>query len=133
LSEPSNESDLEEEHKNDSEDASGSIEESAGNRLFGSAQGWELVFKIAGALGIDPNPYSLKELFWLYEGRDRQQWMHTASITATLSASAGAKNCSIEKYHPYLAGQRAKEQKSKLLAIKAKRDAAKNGKNTSKD
>ncbi len=65
-------------------------------------------------MGLDPSPYTLRELFWLYEGSDRQAWMHTASINATQSAAAGAKNCSIEKYHPYLAGQAIKDKKKKL-------------------
>tara|TARA_R110002153_G_scaffold33414_2_gene100842 strand:- start:2344 stop:2598 length:255 start_codon:yes stop_codon:yes gene_type:complete len=84
-------------------------------------------------LGLDPNPYTLRELFWLYEGSDRQAWMHTASINATLSASAGAKNCTIEKYHPYLAGQKQKEVKRKLLELKARREAAQNGKDNGKN
>lgn len=84
-------------------------------------------------MGLDPSPYTLRELFWLYEGSDRQAWMHTASVNATQSAAAGAKNCSIEKYHPYLAGQAIKDKKKKLLEIKAKREAKKNGTNNSQD
>ena len=133
MSEPSDAQDNSEESENDSNDASGSSQESRGSGLFGSAEGWELVFKVAGALGLDPMPYTLRELFWLYEGSDRQNWMHTASINATQSAAAGAKNCSIEKYHPYLAGQALKDKKDKLLALKARRDAAKNGKDNCKN
>lgn len=75
-------------------------------------------------MGLDPSPFTIPELFWLYEGHDRQEWMYTASINATQSAAAGAKNVSIDKHHPYLAGQKAIAMKAKLLAMKAKREAS---------
>jgi len=59
--------------------------------------------------------------------------MYTASINATQSAAAGAKHVSIEKQHPYLAAQVAKETKNKLLLLKAKKESAKNAKNNSQD
>lgn len=73
-------------------------------------------------MGIDPMPYTLRELFWLFEGRDRQQWMHTAAINATQSAAAGAKNVRIEKFHPYMQDSKLKNLRQKALELRAKKD-----------
>jgi hypothetical protein len=99
------------------------------NGLFGGAEGWELIYKVAGAAGVDPRPYTIREIFWLYEGYDRQSWMYTAATNAMQSAAAGAKNSSIEKFHPYMQTQKIKSQREKLLEIKRRQDV----KNSSKD
>ncbi len=91
-----------------------------------------MIYKVAGALGLDPRPYSLRELFWLFEGRDRQQWMHTAAINATLSASSGAKNVRIENFHPYMQDSKLKNLKKRALELKARKEKQ-NGENNCKD
>jgi len=35
-------------------------------------------------VGIDPGPFSLRELVWMAEGRRRDEWSRTAQILATL-------------------------------------------------
>ena len=92
-----------------------------------------MIFKVAGALGICPLKYTIRELFWLYEGRDRQEWVHTASINAIQRAAAGEKGASLAKCHPYLADQKSKHIKRKLLELRDKKQAAKNVKNSGQD
>ena len=106
----------------DSKDRSRADKESGELGLFGNCEGWSLIYKVAGALGIDPRPFSLRELFWLYEGSDRQKWMHTAAINAMQGSAAGAKNMSITKFHPYMNTEAAKTRKQKLLEIQKKRN-----------
>lgn len=83
-------------------------------------------------MGLDPQPYTLRELFWLFEGRDRQQWIHTAAINATQSAAAGAKNVSIEKFHPYMQETKLKNLRQRALELRAKKDKE-NGQGNCKD
>ena len=83
-------------------------------------------------MGLDPQPYTPRELFWLFEGRDRQQWMHTAAINATQSAAAGAKNVRIEKFHPYMQDSKLKNLRKRALELRAKKEKQ-NGNDTGKD
>jgi len=36
-------------------------------------------------IGIDPGPYTLRQLVWMAEGLDQQQWRHTSSLCAILA------------------------------------------------
>jgi len=38
--------------------------------------------QIAGVVGVDPGPLTLRELLWMHESRVRDQWNHTSSILA---------------------------------------------------
>ena len=40
---------------------------------------------MAGILGVDPGPLTLRELVWMYAGRRREQWLHTAHVMALLA------------------------------------------------
>lgn len=46
---------------------------------------WSLAWELAGAIGIDPGPRTLRELFWMYHGRRREAWGHTANLMALLA------------------------------------------------
>lgn len=39
---------------------------------------------MAGVLGVDPGPFSIRELYWMAEGRRTSQWDHTALLAATV-------------------------------------------------
>ncbi len=41
---------------------------------------WEL----AGAVGLDPRPCTLRQLLWAYQGRARFEWSHTSALWAPL-------------------------------------------------
>lgn len=39
---------------------------------------------MAGVVGIDPGPLTLRELFWMADGRRRDAWDRTANLIAAL-------------------------------------------------
>ena len=43
------------------------------------------IWELAGILGVDPGPLTLRELVWMYAGRRREQWLHTAHVMALLA------------------------------------------------
>lgn len=40
-----------------------------------------MIWKLAGMVGLDPTPYTLRELWWMAHG----SWQQTAAILATLA------------------------------------------------
>ena len=52
---------------------------------MGRSKGWQLIWQLAGILGVDPGPLTLRELVWMAEARIKQQWAHTASLMALLA------------------------------------------------
>lgn len=43
---------------------------------------WRLIWQLAGIVGVDPRPLTLRELVWMSEARRREAWSHTASLLA---------------------------------------------------
>ena len=41
-----------------------------------------LVCEFAGILGVNPDPFTLRELVWMVEGRGKFEWSQTASLMA---------------------------------------------------
>jgi len=58
---------------------------------------------MAGAIGIDPGPLSLRELTWMYVGTARMQWDHTANIVAAIINAHSRKGKGVDpnKLNPY--------------------------------
>ena len=43
------------------------------------------MWRLAGAVGVDPGPLTLRELLWMAEGRDRARWRHTSAVMALIA------------------------------------------------
>ena len=43
-----------------------------------------MIWRFAGAVGVDPGPLTLRELAQMYEGRSREAWEHTSLLVATI-------------------------------------------------
>ena len=43
-----------------------------------------MIYQIAGAVGVDPGPLTIRELLEMSEGRSRSLWGHTSAIVATI-------------------------------------------------
>ena len=43
-----------------------------------------MIYQIAGAVGVDPGPLTIRELLQMSEGRSRSLWGHTSAIVATI-------------------------------------------------
>ena len=44
-----------------------------------------LVWQLAGVLGLDPGPFTLRELLVMGEARSQQAWGHTSALLAMLA------------------------------------------------
>jgi hypothetical protein len=72
-------------------------------RMYRSLKGgrthWREVYRLAGALGVDPDRLTLRELYWMAEGRNQQTWNVASAIMALLA------NCHRDpKKRPFLPG-----------------------------
>ena len=65
-----------------------------------------MVYRAAGVLGLDPGPYTLRELMWMWEGRSEHQWDQTA-LLACLIANANRnpkkrrRPFAVEEFNPH--------------------------------
>lgn len=46
---------------------------------------------IAGSIGVDPTGYTLRELLWMREGKDRHAWSVASEIIAVMANLWGKK------------------------------------------
>ena len=46
---------------------------------------WKLVHQCAGIVGVDPGPFSLRELMWMVESKDRGEWGRLSNLMALLA------------------------------------------------
>jgi len=44
-----------------------------------------MIAELAGAVGVDPGPFTLRELFWMAEGHDRHEWGRASSLMAMIA------------------------------------------------
>lgn len=58
---------------------------------------WEL----AGVVGIDPRPFTMRQLSRMAVGRRRDLWDHTASVMATTLRTAGGEVKDTQALNPY--------------------------------
>ena len=56
---------------------------------------------VPGILGVDPWPYSLRELDAMVTARDEAQWDHTATLAAAVITAAATEPCDPHAIHPY--------------------------------
>lgn len=63
-----------------------------------------MIFEIAGRLGVDPGPFTLRELLWMDEARFDAAWDHTAQVCAQLGnihrANKNSRRFTIADFHP---------------------------------
>ena len=43
-----------------------------------------MIYELAGMIGVDPGPFTLRELVWMADGRQREAWNHTSQLLAML-------------------------------------------------
>ena len=58
-------------------------------------------------MGVDPAPLTLRELFLMYEGRDRQSWLYVATMEANAAIIGGNQDVTPHGLHPYMQQMRA--------------------------
>ncbi|HBO45785.1 MAG TPA: hypothetical protein DD670_18050, partial [Planctomycetaceae bacterium] len=81
---------------------------------------WRLLWELAGVVGVDPGGLTLRELFWMAEGRDRNAWNHTAQLLAMIYNAHRAKTARVMKpsqFHPLGHDKETPVPKTKDLSI----------------
>jgi hypothetical protein len=43
-------------------------------------------------VGIDPSPFTLRELLWMARGQQKEQWTHTAHLLVTLANTSALRD-----------------------------------------
>ena len=71
-------------------------------------------------IGVDPTPFTLRELCWMTDGVRRENWLHTSylmwsSITYSYHVDP-RKAPSVSRYNPY--AEQAEEKPLPFLAMK---------------
>lgn len=51
-------------------------------------------------MGVCPDPYTLRELVWMYEGKRSAEWDRTALLIAQIRQVHGDKEATAEQFHP---------------------------------
>lgn len=61
------------------------------------------MYRLAGIAGQNPDPFTLRELIWLAEGRQRDDWSRTAVLAAFLwNDPQGVRpRKSIDEFNPF--------------------------------
>ena len=73
-------------------------------------------------VGVNPEPYTFRELVWMYEGCTRELWNHTAAVLATMcnanSDPRKTRAYRVSDFHP----EYQRRQKVKAAPITVLRD-----------
>tara|TARA_B100000809_G_scaffold225699_1_gene236842 strand:- start:385 stop:738 length:354 start_codon:yes stop_codon:yes gene_type:complete len=67
-----------------------------------------VLYEIAGAIGLDPGPLTMRQIYDMWHGNQRNAWDHTAFSAAILANCHRAKNAkafSFEAFHPIRRGR----------------------------
>src|SRR5690606_22134162 len=64
-------------------------------------------WQLGGVVGLDPRPFSLRQLLWMAEGKQSEAWNHTANLLAThwrIAAGKRGRNIKPSQFHPFAKG-----------------------------
>ena len=50
-----------------------------------------MIYRLAGVVGVDPGPFTWRELAWMAEGRERVEWRQTALLAAVTNNTQAAR------------------------------------------
>ena len=85
-----------------------------------------MIYQIAGAIGVDPGPLTIRELLEMTEGRSRSLWGHTSAVIATIlnvNRPKGKAPIRPEAVNPWQnrepRGQRIRITKDNIAVLKA--------------
>ena len=95
----------------------GTVEEESNQR----SNLWVEVFKLAGIVGVDPHPLTLRELCWMAHARIEADWWHTAnlmSLTINQNRKKGSRAITPKELHP-MQVQKQKKAKKQIVGVEA--------------
>ena len=77
---------------------------SEGGDPEGRISNWQFIYELAGIVGVDPKPFTLKKLFWMAEAKERSEWNRFSVLIAKLHNVNQTKKSdliSFEQAHPF--------------------------------
>ena len=77
-----------------------------------------MIWQLAGLLGVDPGPLTLRELVWMAEARLQAEWAQTSSVMALIANA----NRDPKKHGPFKPGDFDPTQKAKHEPVVEKAD-----------
>lgn len=82
-----------------------------------------MIFELAGFLGLDPRPWSLRELATMARGRAARQWDHTASLLAMTAnvhrdVKKNRRGFHPSAFHPFMRRRRRGTTPAALRSLK---------------
>ena len=61
------------------------------------------IYELAGAVGVNPEPYTFREIIWMYRGKGKDEWSRLSVVlatTANMNSSKGKRFTSSD-FNPY--------------------------------
>jgi len=81
-----------------------------------------VIFELAGFVGLDPRPFTLRELSQMAHGRAARAWDHTASTLAMLANvhrdPKRSRTCAPIDFHPFERRRRRGTSPAALRSLK---------------
>jgi hypothetical protein len=62
-----------------------SQEQPAEENASGPENCWQIIYEMAGACGVDPGPFTARELAWMTRGRERVEWNRLSHLLAKVN------------------------------------------------
>lgn len=72
-----------------------------------------LIWELAGVAGVDPRPFTLRQLHRLSRGYSRQAWQHTSSLMALVKSAATGKAVKPIELDPFARARGRQDRKKK--------------------
>lgn len=60
-----------------------------------------MIFRLAGIIGIDPGPRTLRELVWMADAKRSEAWDHTAELLALVANIFSKNKIKSSAFHPF--------------------------------
>ena len=77
-----------------------------------------MIWQLAGLLGVDPGPLTLRELVWMAEARLQAEWAQTSSLMALIANA----HRDPKKHGPFKPGDFDPTQKARREPVVGKAD-----------
>ena len=61
----------------------------------------EFIYETAGVVGIDPRPFTFRELTLMRTGKEKEEWERLSFSLANQAAFQGAKKVKIESFNKF--------------------------------
>jgi len=60
-----------------------------------------MIWEMAGIVGVHPNPFSMRQLAKMAEGKEREKWGHTAELLAVVANLMARKPIPSWRFNPF--------------------------------